>query len=151
MDDIDWGEAADAWQLPDAFRPGARYFSAMDCAIYLKEDCSYRAARVSRTLSLLLAPYDDAVVGVKIKGVRHLAENLFAILEDAGHPLEERDRVQLTALLRMAVVSDEFAEQALSEAEVQRRQQLEKRAQEFLSKIGKVEVEISERQAAFAA
>jgi hypothetical protein len=125
--------AAATAKLPEEFRAGAQYFSAMDCAIYLKEDCSYRVARVSGALSLLLAPYENRVVGVKIKGVMHLAERLLAILDERGARLDEARRVELRALLRMAALSDEFTEQAMSEAEAERRHQLAERAKQFIN------------------
>jgi hypothetical protein len=134
--------AAAVADLPGGFHAGAQYFSAMDCAIYLKEDCSYRAARVSPALSLLLAPYEDRVVGVKIKGVRHLAERLFSILEKSGRQLDEANRVELRALLQMACVSDEFAERALSEADLQRRHQMAARANQFLAEAESSSIEV---------
>lgn len=114
------------------FCAGAHYFQSMDCVIYLREDVSYRAIRVSKTLSVLLAPDQDRVVGVKIKGVTHLAERLFAVLEAAGHPVDERNRVRLRALLEMAFTSEDFAVDRMNEAEAQRRAALTQRAKAFL-------------------
>ena len=112
------------------FCAAVKYFPAMDCAVYLKEDCSYRSARISKKLSLLLAPYEDRVVGVKIKGVQHLVEQLLSILD--GRISDER-RVQLGQLLKMALISEEEAERAMGEAEAERRKHLAARAKEFLS------------------
>jgi hypothetical protein len=134
--------AATFAKLPESFRAGAQYFEAMDCAIYLKVDCSYRAARVSQSLSLLLAPYADDVVGVKIKGVRHLAERLFGVMEQAGHPLDEANRIELRSLLQIAFLSDEVAGKALSDAEAARRQQLAERARKFLDAAGDFSIQL---------
>ena len=121
--------AANFDSLPDSFCAGARYSERMDCAIYLKEDCSYRSMRISQKLSLLVDPYDDEKpVGVKIKGVQHLIERLISILDD-----KIDDKVELKKLLQVAILSDEYAESAMSEAELERRKQLSDRAHAFLS------------------
>jgi hypothetical protein len=127
------------------FRPGVQYSEAMDCAIYLKEDCSYVVARVSPKLSLLLDPYNpDKAVGVKIKGVQHLVEQLLSILA----PEMDDHRIELSQLLRMAIVTEEEAERALSEAEAARRKELANRAKQFLKDEEHIMFEIPERMAA---
>ncbi len=139
--------AAGFAKLSEEFRPGAQYSEAMDCAIYLKSDCSYRVARVSRNLSLLLAPYADDVVGVKIKGVLHLTERLCSLMEESGHPMDEENRVKLRALLQMAFLSDEWAEKALSDAQVARQQQLTERARQFMAEAGDFSIQLPPRLA----
>ena len=114
------------------FRASAHYFRSMDCVIYLREDVSYRAVRVSRPLSVLLAPDADRVVGVKIKGVSYLAERLFAVMEAVGRPVDEPKRVKVRALLELAFTSQDFARHRMNEAEAQRRDRLAERAKEFL-------------------
>lgn len=122
------------------FRAAVRYFPAMDCAIYLKEDCSYRSARVSKKLSLLLDPYvEERVVGVKIKGVQHLVEQLLSIVDGKIPP---EMRIKLSQLLMMALVSEEEAMLALSDAVVERRKQLAARAKAFLKEEEELFVEL---------
>jgi hypothetical protein len=59
-----------SWDPDSAeFKPVARYYSAMDHILYLKEDCSYRADRVDEWLTLLWHPYKWELVGIKLKSV----------------------------------------------------------------------------------
>lgn len=52
--------------------PRAQYFRAMDCIIYLTEDCSYRARPIDDTLELLMHPQEERVVGIKLNGITAL-------------------------------------------------------------------------------
>jgi hypothetical protein len=65
-----------------AFKAEARYYSGMDFLLYLNEDCSYRADRVDSSLTLLWHPYEDKLVGLKLKGFLAICQILNDLLED---------------------------------------------------------------------
>jgi hypothetical protein len=110
------------------FEPVARYIAPMDCLIYLREDCSYRAVRLNAYTTVLLHPYEDRPVGVKLKGMRFLHERLKAIFKavhgDAG--LE----INLEAFWEVALTAD--GNESIERAEGVRQSQLKARAREVI-------------------
>lgn len=108
----------------ESFTPRAGYFSAMDCLIYLSEDISYQAVRLSPWITVLVDPARDCAVGVKIKGFRFVVEQLRAILvpiaKDLGIQVSEPDYVALISILEVAFTAS-LGEQATTEAENERR------------------------------
>ncbi|MBF0373692.1 MAG: hypothetical protein HQL39_09770 [Alphaproteobacteria bacterium] len=60
----------------ESFRASAWFEPEMDQLVYLTEDCAYRAERVDALFTLLWHPYEDRVVGAKIKGFRWVYELL---------------------------------------------------------------------------
>ena len=62
--------------MPD-FQQVVWFDEKMDHLIYLDRDCNYRADRVDEFLTVLYAPSSDNLVGVKLKGIRAMYENLF--------------------------------------------------------------------------
>lgn len=88
---------------PPKFEPVARYFAPMDCLIYLREDCTYRAVRLNAFTTILLHPYEDRPVGVKLKGMRFLHERLKAILLAVGAPQAKLGGVHLIAYWEVAL------------------------------------------------
>jgi hypothetical protein len=124
---------ADFWKpfhsrtLPE-FAPGARYFAALDCLIYLRESCSYRAFRLNEYTTVLLHPYEDRPVGVKLKGVRFLYRRANAILS-ALYPNNMKERqndIGLAMLWEVALTAT--GERRTAEAEAERQGQLAERA-----------------------
>ena len=76
------------------FVPGAQYYPAMDCLLYLEEDVSYRADRVDEFLTLLWQPYSLRLVGLKLKGFHARFESLTESVDlDEGHFLKLIDVV----------------------------------------------------------
>ena len=121
-------------ELPE-FAPGAKYFAPMDCIIYLREDCSYRAVRIDALRTVLLHPTEDRPVGIKVKGALFVAERLRAILRSIGF---QEDDIALAALWEAALTLD--GEQKMHEADAERRRQYAERAKEELLKTaGKVD------------
>ena len=117
----------------DAYVPTAKYIPAMDCLIYLREDCSYRAVRLNQSLTVLLAPYEDRPVGVKFKGVREMYERLGSIARSLGVQ-GKMPPLRLVALWELAYTEDGEAHTEAAERERQRG--LAKRAKaELLSDI----------------
>ena len=133
---------------PTEFQPGARYFAPMDCVIYLKEDLSYRAARLSATLTVLLHPQREEAIGIKIKGVRFLVERLSAILKAAGSELTDNQKVSLLMMYEVALTNSDFGDQLLRDAEVRRQKILAARARELLKDAASLRIEEFELQAA---
>jgi hypothetical protein len=79
------------------FKPIARYYESMDFLLYLNEDCSYRADRVSGFITVLLHPQEDRLVGLKLKGFKFLFNHL------KNHSsLRENDFVPLIKVLELA-------------------------------------------------
>ena len=58
--------------VPEPFKPHARYLADMDMLMFLTEDCSYATERVDAYLSLFWHPTEDRVVGLKLKGFKHV-------------------------------------------------------------------------------
>ncbi len=58
------------------FVPVARFYPAMDFLLYLAEDVSYRADRVDEILTVLWHPYEERLVGIKLKGFACLVQEV---------------------------------------------------------------------------
>lgn len=56
------------------FRPTTLYVSQLDELLFVLEDCSWRCEPIDCMLSLLLHPYEERVVGVKIAEARVIVE-----------------------------------------------------------------------------
>ena len=52
-------------ELPE-FTPCVRYFPMFGSLVYLSEECSYRASRVSESMTVLLHPYEERVIGLQL-------------------------------------------------------------------------------------
>lgn len=83
----------------EPFAPVARYYPTMDFLLYLNEDCSYRADRVDPFLTLLWHPYENKLVGIKLKGFKFLFERLKALCE-----LEDNQFFPIIKAIELAVV-----------------------------------------------
>ncbi len=116
-------ECKDPSALP-SFKTTAKYIPGMDCLIYLREDCSYRAVRLNEYTTVLLHPYEETPVGVKFKGVRHLHERASAFLKSLG--IKDRPINSLIAFWEMAYADD--GDMHLVDAERGRQRMLAKRA-----------------------
>jgi hypothetical protein len=94
---------ADARKAPGAsdapFSPVARYYPGMDFLLYLNQDCSYRADRVDPFLTVLWHPYEDRLVGVKLKGFRFLFDRIKSVLD-----LKEDHFVLVVKAIEIALV-----------------------------------------------
>ncbi len=90
----------DSAQGENAFKPVARYFSAMDSLVYLKEDLSYRADRVDGRLTLLWHPYEENLVGIKLKGFKYMFTTLNSI---ADMNLKEEHFIPIVKYLELAM------------------------------------------------
>ena len=123
------------------YEPTAKYIQSMDCLIYLREDCSYRAVRLNPQVTVLLAPYEDRPVGVKFKGVRQMYERLGSIARLLG--LSGKPSISLVALWELAYSDDGDINTAVAERE--RQKQLAESARSFLS--GAAPIDIREEQA----
>jgi hypothetical protein len=115
------------------FKPSAKYIAPMDCLIYLKEDCSYRAVRVDPLRTVLLHPTDDYPVGIKLKGMRHIFERYRAILMSLSI---KPDQVSLWALWETACTLD--GDELMANADIERRRQYAERAGKMLATAGEV-------------
>jgi hypothetical protein len=110
-------------EIPARFEATAGYFASMDCLIYLKQDCSYRAVRLSPFITVLLHPQDDKAVGIKVKGVRSLYEALRTFAKEQGLTFPAADFIELVALVEVAFSFG--GEAALEKADDERRQRYE--------------------------
>ena len=112
------------------FAPIARYYPSMDFVIYLKEDCSYRADRVDSFLTVLWHPYEQKLVGVKVKGFAFLFERLKKIITD----LEDEHFLPIVKALELAM-TDGSAESLMSGIEVKRKAELYEKAIELVDDV----------------
>jgi hypothetical protein len=112
------------------FRPAARYIAAMDCLIYLREDCSYRAVRLNPYQTILLHPYEDRPVGIKLKGVTFLRGRLKAIFAAAKTAIVDRAHVDMITFWELALTAS--ADDVIADAEAERQTQLGQRAREIV-------------------
>ncbi|MEI7511894.1 MAG: hypothetical protein WCK01_00330 [Candidatus Uhrbacteria bacterium] len=101
------GEARET-TLP--FRPVAQYHPEMDCMLYLREDCSYRADRVDLFLTLLWHPYEQRAVGIKLKGFRFLFEQVRRI-----HNLQPEGFISVATALEISLAGG-IAETIMNDA-----------------------------------
>ncbi|MDE0177893.1 MAG: hypothetical protein OXP36_04790 [Gammaproteobacteria bacterium] len=83
------------------FKPVAKYYHAMDFLLYLREDCSYRADRVDPFLTVLYHPYEDRIVGIKLKGFRFLFDQFRKIVEH----LDNEHFLPLVKFVEIALVA----------------------------------------------
>lgn len=109
------------------FEPSAKYIASMDCLIYLREDCSYRAVRLNSYQTVFLHPQEDRPVGVKLKGLRYLHHRLQAILRAAKGDADVR-QVGLVALWETALTAG--GNEYVADAEQERQKMLARRALE---------------------
>lgn len=112
-----------------AFKPVARYFPEMDFLIYLKKDCSYRAKRVDAFLTVLYDPYEEKLVGVKLKGFKFLFERFRAV---SKLDLKDSHFVELTRVLEIAMVGG-LGESMMDSYRHQRSQELWEEARNFVA------------------
>lgn len=122
--------APSGW-TPAKFQPVATYFPAMDFAIYLKEDCSYREDRIDRGLTLLWHPYEERAVGVRLKGFRAYYEFLRAHVKDLDKKLSF---VSMVAALELSMRTGD-GEAIMVDAEAKRRREAYQRARELLLEV----------------
>lgn len=107
---------------PQSFQPVAFYHPEMDYLMYVNEDCSFRADRLSRFVTVLWHPHEEGkLVGVKLKGFRKMflqAKGGGALSEDefrqfirwlaialycsAGEAIDDRERARLKELSEKA-------------------------------------------------
>jgi hypothetical protein len=120
-------------RLPE-FAPGAKYIAPMDCLIYLREDCSYRAVRLDPLRTVLLHPTEDRPVGIKLKGMRNVFERYRAILHSLNMNV---DHVTLWTLWETACAMD--GDDLVETADVERRRQYALRAGQMLETAGQVD------------
>lgn len=113
--------------FPEEFQPAAKYFPAMDCLIYLREDVSYRAIRLDQYRTVLLHPLEDRAVGVKLKGMRFVTEKARVVLRSVGI---ETNKIKLITLWEMALTEDGV--DAVAAADTERRRQYAMRAKELV-------------------
>lgn len=59
-----------------AFKPTVWFDREMDQLVYLHEDCSFRTDRVDPFLTLLWHPQTEDIVGIKLKGIRSVYEEI---------------------------------------------------------------------------
>ena len=88
------------------FRATTWYDRYMDHLIYLKEDVSYRADRVDPALTLLWHPHEERLVGVKLKGIAGVFEDISSILVDHDH----KDEFPLSEILKVVSVGLSYAD-----------------------------------------
>jgi hypothetical protein len=116
-------------KIPE-FKPSARYIAAMDCLIYLREDCSYRAVRLNPYQTILLHPYEDRPVGVKLKGMRFLQHRLRAIFEASHVKNVNPAAFEFSAYWELALTA--AGDDEVADAERVRQEQLAIRALEMV-------------------
>ena len=58
------------------FKPTVWFDREMDQLVCLQHDCSFRADRIDPILTLLWHPVKDEIVGVKLKGIRSIFEEI---------------------------------------------------------------------------
>ena len=102
------------------FQPMARYFSAMDFLLYVKEDCNYVEDRVDRRLTLLWHPVEKRAIGVRIKGYRAVYQSVLRILKAHDATFDsEKAFVSLMSSLEVAMLSGD-GDEMMAEAEQKR-------------------------------
>ena len=111
------------------FKPHSRYHAGMDFLLYLKEDVSYRADRVDAFLTLLWHPYEDRLVGLKLKGFHFIFQRVKSILD-----LKNRDFLPLVKALEVALTGG-VAECMMNALEQQRIEEKYQKAKEFAKRV----------------
>lgn len=98
----------------------ARYFSAMDFLLYVKEDCNYVEDRIDRRLTLLWHPYEERAVGVRIKGYRAVYQAVLRILKAQDEDFDiEKGFISVMSALEVAMLTGD-GEAMIAEAEQKR-------------------------------
>lgn len=100
----------------------SRYYPSVDFLLYLAEDLSYRADRVDEALTVLWHPYEDRLVGLKLKGFSALLREVKGALD-----LEEAEYVSLVTLLTEAALTRTSAQKILNEQETARLRNLKRK------------------------
>lgn len=59
-------QGMDVRDLPQQFVPALWHFATYGSLMYLNENCSYRACRLTDRLTILLHPYEDRAVGLQL-------------------------------------------------------------------------------------
>jgi hypothetical protein len=72
-------------RIPE-FEPSVWFDREMDQLVCLREDCSYRADRVDPFLTLLWHPNREEIIGIKLKGIRSIFEE---IVEAEGYSSQD--------------------------------------------------------------
>jgi hypothetical protein len=121
------------------FVPVARYDGGMDHLIYQSEDVPYVADRVDPFLTLLWRRNEDRLVGIKLKGFRHMFNGMKTLLPD----VREDAFLPLIECLKFAIVYN--GEKILKELEKKHESRLKEkydRALAFLCEqnVGQVQV-----------
>jgi hypothetical protein len=109
----------DTERAPPPFQQVAHYFAHLDCLIYLRRDCAYRALRLAEYVTILLDPQTDEAVGVKIKGTRHVTERFLAIMRAGNARVDDGEAINMIALAETALSID--GESAIVDADGLRR------------------------------
>jgi hypothetical protein len=115
-------------QKPGGFEPFARYHEEMDFLVYVNKDCSYRAKRVDKYLTVLLDPYKDELVGIKLKGFKFLFNKFIAVL---GGDIKEGDFLPVMRVFALAMVGG--AGEMIMDNFRKERAELWRRAEEFIA------------------
>lgn len=94
------------WEAPSfaPFRPCVSYSAPLDTLTYLTQDASVRVKVIDEFLSILLHPYEDLLMGVKIHQVGFLCAALQAALRSVtGKDMSDIPNVPLGALMDLAL------------------------------------------------
>jgi hypothetical protein len=78
----------------------ARYSSAMDSIDYLADDCAYRSDRVDGWLTLFWHPVEERLVGLRVKGMRHIFVRASLAVETG---VSEESFASVIGILRLIV------------------------------------------------
>ena len=81
---------------PLPFEPGAFYIEDADSILFFVEDSDYFAERVDELLTLYLKMDDESLIGIEVKGVKHLLTKFY----DQGRDGEVEFRKILMAYRR---------------------------------------------------
>lgn len=98
----------------EPFKPIARYYPSMDFLLYLTEDCSYRGDRVDQFLTVLWHPYENRLVGIKLKGFGYVFSVLKSLLD-----LDDDKFLPLTKALEYLLSIEGVAESIIMQNQTQ--------------------------------
>lgn len=101
-------------------RPTTTYVKGMDCLLFLREDCSYRADRVDVYLTVLWHPHEQRLVGIKLKGCSFLFRQIMKAMS-----LTEDSVIRLVSVLELVLLAG-FAEVIIHDHETKGRDRLER-------------------------